>query len=441
MRHDGIRSKYSIAVSIKDLSACALSCLLLIMANATPLPALADEGKGIDIRFDGDKLLTNPDEEEKTGKSLILQGSVEEKAQFSASARPRLQMERPIPDTFSRRTPVIQHSLFGSDSLLDNSQPLMTKSTSVPLPATPEAPKSADDIAAYLRKMRTLLQNYESTAMTDIFHGGNKVNMQSVNPDQVRGDTEGMISDIRSIVPPKVLAPQHYKLANALSAIRNLLAPNRDNPLAEIGKINPAMSYLNQTLQTYHAGVKNVIAQYGLPSSLDPLGNENNPQAQAMLSGAFSDLSQQLMQKESQMANGNSNSSQYSSFGSLGSGGSTAGGASSLAGLLGSSGGGLQGLSSLMGGSGANTKALSGLLGNSGGNLQGLGSLLGGSGGLQGLTKMMGNGAASDLSGNQPSESYSGQTQDSGSAPNLENLQGDLNSLQQLMQGGGDGSN
>src|SRR5271154_5848031 len=270
------RSKHGTGVLIYRLCTTALSSLLVLGLNAATLPAQAQQGQGMDIRFDGSKLLTDDADEEKTGKSLILQGSVKESAQFSApSLRPTLQMERPIQDTFSGKSPVIQHSLFGSDSMFNDGAAPPTQAMMVPQTNARSAPATPDDIAAYLRKMRGVLQNYQSTAMSDIFHGGSKVNMQNVDPSQVRGDTEGMIDNIRSIVPPKVLASQHYKLADALSAIRNLLAPDRANPLAEISKITPAMTYLNRTMQNYHAGVKDVIAQYGLSESLDPLGNEN----------------------------------------------------------------------------------------------------------------------------------------------------------------------
>jgi hypothetical protein len=392
-------------------SAPVLGFALLITSSppvlAVEQPAAQNSANsGMDIIFDGDKLMT-PDPTQANPQPIMLQGEVQESAPFTApNIHPILRYERPMEDTRFSKTAIIPKSLFGSDSLFNQDH---SAGTPAPRPrnlAPSNQNASADDIAAYLRKMRSVLQNYQTTAMADIFHGGSRVNMQNVNAGQVRGESLGMISEINSIVPPAVLAQQHYQLGSALSAIRNLLSPSRENPLAEIGRIGPAMSYLNQTMKTYHSAVENVIAQYRLSQSLDPLGNESQ-EDNMKLQGAFNDLSQQLMQRAT----------------ARNSGGSYPGGGAQNALSNGGGGGEASALQGLLGSAGA---ALGGSSGGGGG--QGLGSLLNGAGGgLGNLSRMMNN------SGNG---SGSEGAQDSNPPVNLNELQGSLNSLQQLMQSG-----
>lgn len=384
-----------------------------VVASCGSIAQPASCADGIDIIFSGDKLISAPDAEEKKGKALILQGEVSESGQLSVPriAKPQPFIQRtgslsPSRSLFADKPLMSGVSMFGP-SELRSGRPVTVKGG-----VSTNAPRTADDVADYLRRMKELLAYYQSSAISDIFHGGTTVDMKTVNVSQVQGETRDMIDQIRSIVPPAELRVQHEQLATALSSIRNLLAPSRENPLAELGRIGPAIKYLNRTLESYHQGVLAVIAQYQLPSSLDPVGNDN-PATDRMLQNAYSTLSSQLISSQTAAAGNGSGGGQAGGLSGMlgGSGSSFAGntagadGASSLAGLLGSSGG-MGGLSKLLGGSGGNLQNLSKMMGSvSGGDLQGGGGGSGASGSLgaqlNSLQSLMGGGGGSEQSDSQ----------------------------------------
>lgn len=349
---------------------CAAACLCL--------PASADEG--IDIRFDGDRLITNPDEEKRTGKPLILQGEVEKgEAQagsvsaprFSAPPRTWASWPTPAVSPIPRLRGVAEDSQAGQGA----SSPLMLRgevSTSVP--------KTPDDVASYLRKMRALIKNYQAAAMSDIFHGGTKADMANMDVGQLQGETTAMIGSIMAIVPPAELKSEHEGLAEALSAVRTLLVPQGGggfNPLSVLDRMGPVMSYCNRAMTRYHEGVLNVISQYGLSNSLDPLGDERQSDNQ-LLENAFADLSNQLLSKEK------------AAYGQQSSGD----GGAALSNMLGASAGDLQGLRSLMGGSGGSMQTFAKILGGSagGGGIAGSLGSASSAGSLAGMLNSFGSG-------------------------------------------------
>ncbi len=179
---------------------------------------------GIDIIFSGDKLISAPDAEEKKGKALILQGEVSESGQLTA---PRIAKPQPFIQPTGSLSP--SKSLFGDKPLMSGvsmfgpSELRSGRPVTVKGGVSTNAPRTADDVADYLRRMKELLANYQSSAISDIFHGGTTVDMKTVNVFQVQGETRDMIDQIRSIIPPSELKVQHEQLATALSSIRNLL--------------------------------------------------------------------------------------------------------------------------------------------------------------------------------------------------------------------------
>ncbi len=399
------RKESSSALAITNLvkaNSFLLSAAITLAAGCCTRPGSCAEG--IDIIFSGDKLISAPDAEETKGKSLILQGEVSESGQLTVPRMAKPQpfnlkagMLSPTRSLFADKPFMGGVSMFGPSDLRSG-RPVTVKGA-----VSANVPKTADDVADYLRRMKELLANYQSSAISDIFHGGTTVNMKNVNVGQVQSETIDMIDQIRAVIPPAELRVQHEQLATALSSIRNLLAPSRENPLAELSRIAPAMKYLNRTMESYHQGVLAIIAQYQLPSSLDPIGNDN-PATDRMLQNAYSSLSSQLISSQSASAGGEN--------------GQTAG----LANLLSGSGAGLAGNA----GGGDAASSLSGLLGSSGG-MAGLSKLIGGSGGnLQGLSRLMGSVSTGGLQG--------GGALNAGPA-----LGAPLNSLQSLM-GGATGS-
>ncbi len=156
---------------------------------------------------------------------------------------------------------------------------------SVNVPRTPEA------VAQYLLKMRGIIQQYESVAISTLLGTGGQLQINEQSTAQVRSNTIDLINRIQSIIPPAELKNEHLALAATMANIGNVLN-------AGPGSIEPASAFallgnLHQTLEHYHTGVLTCIAYYGLSLQYDPFGAED-PHAKELLQNALSSFTNRM---------------------------------------------------------------------------------------------------------------------------------------------------
>jgi hypothetical protein len=235
-------AKSSPGILTERFSALALLVFTFAITASSAYCAEVLEGAaGIDIRFEGSKMtITDPGKPEPAK----LEGQVEKQQRLAAPTR----LERPGKD-HSIDDPSGNQQLLKLKGKYDRSpgdQKTSTSTTTLKGDVSMNVPRTPDEVAEYLKRMREILKNYESAAMSDLFQGTSRVNLKNVNIGCVQGETMDMISEIKSITPPAELKSEHYQLAGALSAIRNLVSPDSSlltNPTGALARIGPATAH------------------------------------------------------------------------------------------------------------------------------------------------------------------------------------------------------
>jgi hypothetical protein len=181
--------------------------------------------------------------------------------------RPVLKTEQAAPLKFKEAVFNKQNS--NRQALQGNTQKVLLETgISVNVPKTPE------DVAKYLAKMRIIIDNYDRVvAGTLMGSTGLNVDAGSINVSKDR--TQLLVSQICSIVPPAELKAEHNQLASTLLTVGNFLATGADGSFASLMAAPKVMADVHNTMENYHSGVKDVIAAYGLNAQLDPFAGES----------------------------------------------------------------------------------------------------------------------------------------------------------------------
>ncbi len=160
---------------------------------------------------------------------------------------------------------------------------------------TENVPKTPEAVGRYLLKMRSVLDEYQELVANTLIGGGSIINSETVG--SARDQFVDMIKTIRSITPPEQLHNRHYQLASTLANVEEIIA----NPGAKYGnafvalqQLGPLVNQMQETLNSYHTGVKNCLAYYHLGPEYDPLGG-NHSQTQARLGAAFNQMQQGVL--------------------------------------------------------------------------------------------------------------------------------------------------
>lgn len=137
-------------------------------------------------------------------------------------------------------------------------------------------PKTPDEVASYLRKMRRIIQSYTTTAVATLMPNGGSPRLDMATMESGRSQTIDMIAQIRAIVPPADLKDKHNQLAATLAEVNDLMVnPPVGGGMEALGTVGPLISKVFNTFESYHTGVTACIAYYGLSPSLDPFFGEN----------------------------------------------------------------------------------------------------------------------------------------------------------------------
>ena len=242
-----------------------------------------------------------------------------------------------------------------------------------------DVPRTPEEVAGYLQKMRSIMENYQNVAMQSLMGNGNRVNLAGVG--NAANQTQALIQQINQITPPTELKREHTQLAAMLGTVGNYLAnPSQagGNPMQAMMVVGPLIQRVLASMEDYHAGVKDVMAYYQLGQEYDPMGGGTDEQKQNT-AGALQDLSGSMM-------NGTLMGGMGGGSNQGGSQGSNAGGMGGLGALMGGMGGMMGNMGSMMGGAPGGGNNSGGSSGMPAGmpDMGSLGSLLGGMGGMMG---------------------------------------------------------
>jgi len=142
---------------------------------------------------------------------------------------------------------------------------------------TVNVPKTPEDVAKYLAKMRVIIDRYDKVAVATLLSNGSP-HVDPTRVGEARNQTIDMIQTIRAITPPAELKNRHYQLADTLAEVGDFMA----NPgqaegggLAALAQLGPMMQRLHSTIDGYHTGVRNCMAYYSLGPEHDPFAGES----------------------------------------------------------------------------------------------------------------------------------------------------------------------
>lgn len=152
-----------------------------------------------------------------------------------------------------------------------------------------DVPRTPDAVAKYLARMRHIIQTYPRLALVAFQSQGGTT--------EVTTNMVQMIREIRAIVPPAEMKREHNDLAANFYYFEQL-AENPGNlagsGMEGFGRIYPMLGRLSTSLNSYHNGVRRVIAAYKLDPRLDPFGEEDhatNQRLSGQVGGMFGGLS------------------------------------------------------------------------------------------------------------------------------------------------------
>lgn len=216
-----------------------------------------------------------------------------------------------------------------------NGLPVTSKKVDSPHPArltiplkgevSENVPKTPEEVGKYLLKMRAVLDEYQELVANTLIGSGASINTESVG--SARDQFVDMIKTIRSITPPEQLHNRHFQLAFTLAKVETVIS----NPSAAYGnafvalqQLGPLVNQMQETLNSYHTGVKNCMAYYHLGPEYDPLGG-NHAATQSRLGSAFNQMQQGILSGKQDRAESMFSSSSYPSMNSTSSHSSTSG--------------------------------------------------------------------------------------------------------------------
>lgn len=134
-------------------------------------------------------------------------------------------------------------------------------------------PRTPDDVAKYLRRMKVIINQYDRVA-TSTLMGASGANTDPASMSAAREQTLQFISQIRSTIPPADLKEAHGRLASTMADVSSLL-DGSSSGLVGMGKGLALVSEVHNTMDGYHDGVRRCISSYGLPANLDPFSDED----------------------------------------------------------------------------------------------------------------------------------------------------------------------
>jgi hypothetical protein len=159
--------------------------------------------------------------------------------------------------------------------------PSIIKTPASPAPAWDEAtvsvqsavPKTPEEISDYLRKMRKIIDRYDSTvANTLLGSGGIRSDASSISSGV--SETQRLVSDINLTIPPAELKLTHARLASTLNEVNNFISRGAADP-ASLMAATSLCGKVHSTLEGYHSGVLQVMAKNNISAALDPFAGES----------------------------------------------------------------------------------------------------------------------------------------------------------------------
>ncbi|MBY0357634.1 MAG: hypothetical protein K2W82_06500 [Candidatus Obscuribacterales bacterium] len=212
-------------------------------------------------------------------------------------------------------------------------------------------PKTPEDVSKYLRRMKEIINQYDRLVASTLLNGSTL----NVNPESIeiaRQQTQQLISQIRSTIPPVDLKESHGKLADTMGNVSRLLDGGSGGGLGTLAQSMAVAQEVPSTMNTYHQAVMQCIAFYGLSPTLDPFSDED-----PAMKARFAEQTERFKQQRINELSSGSNAQAGNSAGGLGGlGGLLGGDLGSLGSLLGGNGGSAGDLGQLM-------KMLPGMLG------------------------------------------------------------------------------
>lgn len=155
-----------------------------------------------------------------------------------------------------------------------------------------KVPKTPEDVAKYLEKMKSIMNQYEEVATTTLM-GSSGLRTDLASIETAKQHTFNLIKQINATVPPAELKDAHMQLAKTMGNVGEVLGGGIDS-FAGLGKAFSLVSEIHSTMNRYHDGVSNCIAYYKLSPSLDPFGDSPNEAQKRFLDSAAQFTGQKL---------------------------------------------------------------------------------------------------------------------------------------------------